>query len=176
MEKSLLILKFKSMKNTHTSKVLVTGVENLNERIYTNETALDIVKQFLNMEKPLYGELFLSDDWKEEVLFSGGAINLSKVSHKIIELNMDPVENADPRCEIKATIEFVDTDNGRLAKEMIDDLSFSLRGIGSMVPYAYLDQKTGFFEGECLGTKVGNFEFISIDLIRKETSSFKGIF
>jgi hypothetical protein len=159
---------------------LVAGVENLNERFYTNETAADIVKQFLNMKRPTYGQLILSDDWSE-LTVSKGATNLSKVSHKVIELNTKMTydhqeEDGGLRTEIEAKIEFLDNDLGKMASEMIDGLSMSLRGIGKMEPFAITDLKSGFLEGECLGTKVSDYEFLSIDLIRKKTSSFRHFF
>jgi len=159
---------------------LVAGVKNLNDRFYTNETAADIVRQFLNMQHPVYGELIISDDWNE-LTISKGATNLSRVSHKIVKLetkmtydHLNP-ENS-PRTDLEVEIEFVDNDLGRMASDMIGGLTMSLRGIGVMRPFVITDPKSGFFEGESLGMKVADYEFLSIDLIRKETSSFNGIF
>lgn len=165
------------MSAYYKGPALVAGVTNLNDRFYTNETAADIVKQFLNMRQPTYGQLILSDDWSE-IVFEKGVTNLKKCSHKIIELNTKMTydrteEDGGSRVEIEAKIEFLDTDLGKMASEMIDGLSMSLRGIGCMVPFAIIDPKSGRLEGECLGTKVTDYEFLSIDLIRKETSSFR---
>jgi hypothetical protein len=167
------------MSAYYKGPALVAGVRNINDRFYTNETAADIVKQFLNMKHPAYGELIISDNWQE--LTVPGVTSLSKASHKIIELNTKMTydhseENGGVRTEIEAKIEFLDNDMGRLANDMIDVLGMSLRGTGKLEPFAYTDPKTNFLEGECLGMKVTDYEFEGIDLIRKERSSFNGIF
>ena len=167
------------MSKHHTGAALVAGVTNLNDRFYTNELAADIVKQFLNMKRPVYGELIISDNWQE--LTVPGVTSLSKASHKIIELTTKMTydhseEDGGVRTEIEAKLEFLDNDLGRMASDMIGGLTMSLRDVGVMRPFVITDPKSGFFEGESLGMRVADYEFEGIDLIRKETSSFNGIF
>jgi hypothetical protein len=167
----------------YKAPVLIADTINLNDRIYTRDVILDIVRQFNARKTPMMGALIISPDYKE---ISSGEISLFNMSHivKNIKTSFDynheehipgVIDDSKLRIEIEAEIEFLETERGDLAQSMIGNLALSTRGTGMLQPIVYRDQKTGEWEGEYCGQKVSDYTLEGIDLIQKDTSSYNGI-
>ena len=134
--------------------VLKIGVTNGNDRIYTKDTAKEIVTQYkknIKDNKPMLGEL------QHPSYPDGGSFNvvdLSKVSHTIDKVYIK--EDI-----VFADVTFLQNSNGRTALNMLE------HGIAVMRP-------------RCMGTinkdhEVEVSELISFDIILADNDSFKGL-
>lgn len=128
-----------------TGNLLYYDQKNLNNRIYTRETAENIIEQFQKIKNN--GKAFGELGYPVEKNFQG--IDLSNVSHEIEELHLDEEQKA-----LVGTIKLLDTPKGNLVKDLINpENSISLycrpRGTGNV-------NENGEME---------NFEIISFDLV-----------
>lgn len=146
---------------------LKAGVLNHNGRIYTEEALANAVKQFNELENPMYGQLDYPDS---------PVIGLSNVSHKVNDIFVR--SSKIPRKKKKALkkkgqfeawkqknsvlvgeIEFVDTPQGQKAQKIMKDCVVRPMGTGTI-------NEDGIVE---------NFNLISFSIVPKETDSFKGL-
>lgn len=129
-----------------TGNLLYYDQKNLNNRIYTKETAEKIVEQFNKMKEEsggVFGEL----GYQSEENFIG--INLLNRSHEIEEIHIDESQKA-----LVGTIKVLDSPKGNIVKELYDPknmvgLSCRPRGTGTV-------NENGEIE---------DFEIISFDLV-----------
>lgn len=123
--------------------VTILGVKSIfTQMIYPEKVMNNAVKKFIAKDRPLFGEL----KNLEERHYPHGEINLSRISHNIVNIKF----NDDV---MYAVAMFMDTETGKVLKNA--DLSkyrFSLRGAGSVIDDVVLD----------------NYEIIAIDIIPME--------
>lgn len=143
------------------------GVENGNGRIYSEETIVKMVEQFNDKNKPLFGYLGNSDD---------ALVHLSSVSHKVNKIKIQYKKLSRKKkkefkklgiynswrkssCSLVGEIELLNTEKGRLAKKLLDNLVVRPSGIGTLNNDGTID----------------NYQLTSFNLINKDEDSFKGI-
>lgn len=134
--------------------ILKIGVSNGNERIYTQDSAKEIVnhcRKNIKDNRPMFGEL------QHPSYVDGGCFNnidLSKASHTIDDVYIkDDIVFAD--------VTFLNNKNGKIALSMLEN------GFAVMRP-------------RCIGSvnkdhEVEIAQVIAFDIIGKEDDSFKGL-
>jgi homoaconitase/3-isopropylmalate dehydratase large subunit len=78
----------------YKAPVLIADTANLNDRIYTRDVILDIVRQFNARKTPMMGALIISPDYKE--ISCSGEISLFNMSHIVKSLKTSFDSNHSP--------------------------------------------------------------------------------
>lgn len=144
----------KSKKMLIIGNFLYYDVLNSNDRMYTKECAEQIVKQFGELDHPMFGQI----GYPEPINFRGG---LSDVSHEVKEIHINSENHT-----IEGTIEILDgTPNGRRLLGLINNDITKFNE-------CYVIRSRG--TGEVNENKeVVNFNIISFDVVPKDTDAFK---
>ena len=126
-------------------EILYENILNSNDRIYDMTSMQEIIYQYNQKPKPLFGELFHPKDDLN--------ISLAKVSHEI-----DNIFSEDG--VLKAEIKLLDTTCGTELKKLLENdmCVFSTRSIGSVDP---------------ITKKVTVEKFITVDAILFSDSAYK---
>jgi len=126
-------------------EILYENILNSNDRIYDMTSIQEIIDQYNQKPKPLFGELFHPKDDLN--------ISLAKVSHEI-----DNIFSEDG--VLKAEIKLLDTTCGTELKKLLENdmCVFSTRSIGSVDP---------------ITKKVTVEKFITVDAILFSDSAYK---
>lgn len=156
-------------------KFLYYDVINANDRMYTKECAENIVKQFGELDHPVFGQLGYPDADN----FKG---NLSDFSHKVKEIHINTKTHA-----IEGTIEILEgTPNGKkLLKMLKNKLTIwdkILNLIYKTFNKTYKKEIINFndmFVVRSRGTgeinenkEITNYNIISFDVVPKDTDAF----
>lgn len=127
--------------------ILKVGVKNHNHRIYTSKNVQKIIKRFKEIKHVLFGELILNDKKTSD------DINLKNASHIVDNIYIQ--DNI-----LYADIRLLDNVNGTIALSMLEC------GTGVLRTRLLASIKDKFVNIEKL---------ITLDVIREECDSFKGI-
>ena len=158
-------MKNKKDKNTFTGSLIQAGIVNGNGRMYTAEALEKAVKDFGELDHPMYGELGMPENF---------TVNLKNVSHQVLDIKSECPKlprkkkkalkkagtyNTWKKSKMKliATIKFLDTPQGKIAKKIINESVIRTAGTGEI-------DKNGI---------VQNFKLTSCNLVPKSTDAFK---
>ena len=129
-----------------TGKFLEFNKINKNGRIYTKKCAEDIVKQFGELDHPMFGEFGCQFD---------NVVHLSTISHVIKEIHINKKEHC-----IEGTLEVLNTNNGKTLKTIID----SVGGLDEFNQHFFIVSRgMGNINKK---NKVENYKIISFDVTR----------
>lgn len=139
------------METVKRLPILKIGVKNHNGRVYTAKNVQKIIDEFEERKSngyPLFGELILDYDGK-----NSPDISLTNASHLVENIYIQGEK-------VYADVKFLDTQSGKVALSM-------------------LECGTGVLRTRSIGTMQDKFvnidKLITLDVIKEEVDSFKGI-
>ncbi len=150
-----------------TGVFLKAGVMNHNGRIYTEETLINMVKQFRSLDNPMYGQIGYPEESVVNLNQASHKVNnisvkyhnLSKKKKKFMKKNGQYETWRSENCMLIGEIELLKTTQGRVAEKIVNNCVVRHMGTGNI-------REDGVVE---------NFNLISFILINKEDDSFKGL-